>query len=116
MTKKKTTTKADDDLLLSIKANVINDMEALGLNPASYSIAVDLASTTLYEREKAYEAYKAHGSQQTTEDGKNNPYAVRLQSWNSQARACLTMLRLTPPYKRAEDINDTNDIDDILTT
>ena len=119
MAKKKTTTKADDDLLLSIKANIINDMEALGLNPASYSIAVDLASTTLYEREKAYEAYKENGSRQTTEDGKTNPYAVRLQSWNSQARACLTMLRLTPPYIKADGSETTDEpenLDDILTT
>jgi len=116
MTKKKNTTPTDDELLFDIKARLICDLNALGIDASLYTFAIDLATTTLYEREKAYEAYKAHGSQQTTEDGKNNPYAVRLQSWNSQARACLTMLRLTPPYKRAEDINDTNDIDDILTT
>lgn len=112
--KKKTT--PDDDLLFSIKANIISDLEALGVNPASYMLAIDLATTTLFEREKAYEAYKENGSRQTTEDGKTNPYAVRLQAWNTQARACLTMLRLTPPYIRAEDASDIEDTEDILST
>lgn len=78
------------------------DMVKCGIDPTCYGIAVKIASETLYEREQAYKAYIEAGALQATEKGTSNPYAVRLQSWNSQARACLTMLRLTPPYIRPE--------------
>lgn len=116
MARTKKTTPTDDEIMASIKARLIHDMTALGIDAGLYSFAIDNATETLFEREKAYQAYKDNGSRQTTEDGKNNPYALRLQSWNSQARACLSMLRLTPPYIRADDINDMEDVNDTLTT
>lgn len=76
------------------------DMVKCGIDPTCYGIAVKIASETLYEREQAYKAYIEAGALQATEKGTSNPYAVRLQSWNSQARAWLSVLRLTPPYIR----------------
>lgn len=86
------------------------DMVKCGIDPTCYGIAVKIASETLYEREQAYKAYIEAGALQATEKGTSNPYAVRLQAWNAQARACLSMLRLTPPYMRQETESDDTDI------
>lgn len=109
MARTKKTTPTDDELKNGIKAGIIKDLGALGINTDPYALAIDLTTETLFERARAYEAYKENGSRQTTEDGKTNPYAVRLQAWNAQARACLSMLRLTPPYKKAEEPDDLED-------
>jgi len=98
MPRKKTDTRAEHIERLAEELRA--DMVKCGIDPTCYGIAVSIASETLYEREQAYKAYIEAGALQTTDKGTSNPYAVRLQSWNSQARACLTMLRLTPPYIR----------------
>lgn len=80
----------------TITAELIDTMRQLGVNPEPYSIALRITAETIREREKAYEEYMDNGGRQTTEKGRSDATAVRLAAWNSQARACLSMLRLTP--------------------
>lgn len=107
MGRKKTDTRAED--VERIAEELREDMRKCGVEPDLYNTAVLLSAETLYERERAYCEYVENGATQTNVKGASNPYAVRLQSWNNQARACLTMLRLTPPYKRQQ--TDTDDAD-----
>lgn len=83
------------DRLTEIRTRLVADLERVGIDADLYSLAVDIAAETLLERERAYDAYVESGSTPVLE-GKNNPYAMRLAQWNSQARACLSMLKLTP--------------------
>lgn len=71
-------------------------LSRFGVNPKLYGIAIRITAETLYEREKAYDEYIAKGGRQTDDKGKSEATAVRLAAWNSQARACLGMLKLTP--------------------
>ena len=90
-----------------IKKCLINAMANVGLEPSLYMYAVDIATMTLLEREKVYALYLEY--EDNPEEGKPNPYDGRLRAWNSQARACLTMLRLTPPYIKAEAMDSEDD-------
>lgn len=80
----------------TITAELIETMRQLGINPEPYSIALRITAETLREREKAYEEYMENGGRQATDKGRSEATAVRLAAWNSQARACLSMLKLTP--------------------
>ncbi len=95
MVRRKTTT-SEDERIEEIKAELIDTMLHVGIDPVPYSIAIKITAETLREREKAYKEYMENGGSQVTEKGHSNPNAVRLASWNSQARACLSMLKLTP--------------------
>lgn len=80
----------------TITAELIETMRQVGINPEPYSIALRITAETLREREKAYEEYMENGGRQTTDKGRSEATSVRLAAWNSQARACLSMLKLTP--------------------
>ena len=84
------------DRLEEIQEELSTTMTSLGMNPEPYSIAIRITAETLLEREKAYEEYIQDGGRQVTEKGRSNPSSIRLTSWNNQARACLSMLKLTP--------------------
>lgn len=90
-----------------ITAELVSTLRGLGINPAPYSIAIRMTAETLRERQKAYEEYIENGGRQTTEKGRSEATAVRLAAWNSQARACLSMLKLTPWR-----VSLTNDMED----
>lgn len=79
-----------------ITAELIDTMRQIGINPEPYSLAIRITAETLREREKAYEEYIDNGGRQTNDKGRSDATAVRLAAWNSQARACLSMLKLTP--------------------
>ena len=85
-----------DTEIETIKKELIDTMLSVGIDPVPYSIAIKITAETLREREKAYKEYIENGSRQTTEKGHSDATAVRLAAWNSQARACLSMLKLTP--------------------
>ena len=90
--------------LEEIRARIIEDMKTAGVDAEAYGIAIEITTQTLFERERAYRDYIENGGEQVTDAGRSNPYAVRLSSWNSQARACLSMLKLTPVrYRPQED-------------
>lgn len=88
----------------TITEELVDTMCAIGINPKPYEIAIRITAETLREREKAYEEYMDNGGRQATEKGRSEATAVRLAAWNSQARACLSMLKLTPrrPYDKEE--------------
>lgn len=85
-----------DKELEKITAELVQSMRQCGIDPAPYSIAIRITAETLRERDKAYKEYMDNGSRQTTDKGRSDAKAVRLTAWNSQARACLSMLKLTP--------------------
>lgn len=87
---------SDEKRLEELRETLRNDMTQAGVKISAYDIAIEITAETLLEREKAYEAYINDGSRQVDERGRLNPYGSRLASWNSQARACLSMLKLTP--------------------
>ena len=104
---RKPTTKQTEKRIEEIREKLIEDMKTAGVNADAYGIALDITAQTLHERERAYKDYIEHGAEQVTEKGTNNPYAVRLSSWNSQARACLSMLKLTPVrYRPTEETTE----------
>ena len=80
----------------TITAELVSTLRGLGINPAPYGIAIRMTAETLRERQKAYDEYIQNGGRQTTDKGRSEATAVRLAAWNSQARACLSMLKLTP--------------------
>lgn len=80
----------------TITAELVSTLRGLGINPTPYSIAIRMTAETLRERQKAYDEYIENGGRQVTDKGRSDPSAVRLAAWNSQARACLSMLKLTP--------------------
>ena len=80
----------------TITDELIETMRQVGIVTDPYRIAIRITAETLHEREKAYEEYMENGGRQTTEKGRSDATAVRLSAWNSQARACLSMLKLTP--------------------
>lgn len=98
-------TKTEEKRLTEITEDLIADMTSIGIDTAAYKIAIRITAETLYEREQAYKDYIEDGARQINEKGtSSNPYAVRLQAWNSQARSCLYMLKLTPtPSRQNED-------------
>lgn len=77
-------------------AELVQTMRQIGIDPTPYGIAIRITAETLRERDKAYQEYMDNGGRQTTEKGRSEATAVRLAAWNSQARACLSMLKLTP--------------------
>ena len=100
---KKNATKTNKRLE-EIRARLVEDMKTAGVDAEPYAIAIDITAETLLEREHAYNDYIENGGGQVNEAGRSNPYAVRLSAWNSQARACLSMLKLTPVrYRPTED-------------
>lgn len=78
------------------KDRVIHDLKKAGINPDPYGLAIIITAETLFERRVAYDEYLERGGRNTTERGGSEASAVRLAVWNSQARACLSMLKLTP--------------------
>lgn len=94
--------KTDDERIEEIKHELIDTMLQIGIDPVPYSIAIRITAETLAEREKAYQEFMDNGGKQTN-NGKSEPAAVRLAAWNSQARACLSMLKLTPVRIREKD-------------
>ena len=86
----------DDTRMEEIKRELLDTMLQVGIDPTPYAIAIKITAETLTEREKAYQEYKESGGRQTNEKGGSNAAAVRLAAWNSQSRACLSMLKLTP--------------------
>lgn len=101
MDKKTKRTPPKGNRLEEIRAELVATMESVSIDPTPYRIAIAITAETLLERENAYKEYIENGSRQTEEGArastiKSNPYATRLCSWNAQARACLSMLKLTP--------------------
>lgn len=92
---RKNTTK--ETIINELQGQLMEDMKKAGVEVEPYAIAIRITAETLYEREQAYKEYVEDGSRQLNDKHNANPYAVRLASWNSQSRACLGMLKLTPP-------------------
>ena len=67
------------------KVRLIDTLLQIGVDPVPYDIAIRMTAETLRERDRAYRDYLKCEESRTT-----------VQSWNSQARACLSMLKLTP--------------------
>lgn len=74
-----------EDELELYKQRLIDTMLQIGVDPVPYDIAIRMTAETLRERDRAYRDYLKCEESRTT-----------VQSWNSQARACLSMLKLTP--------------------
>lgn len=68
-----------------ITADLVQTMRQCGIDPTPYGIAIRMTAETLQERDRVYQEYMLMGESRTA-----------LQSWNVQARACLSMLKLTP--------------------
>lgn len=96
--------------LNEIRKQLIFDLLDAGLNTLQYGFAIDLTVTTLYEREKAYNDYL----RAEKEGLKLSPYLARLQNWNTQARACLSMLKLTPTRNSRATATAAEDVDTII--
>lgn len=94
------------DRIEVVTEELVANMRQIGIDPTPYSIAIRIAAETLTEREKAYTEYMEKGGRQTTEKGRSEATAVRLAAWNSQARACLSMLKLTPWRVRPTETED----------
>ena len=77
-------TDIEDEIEL-YKQRLIDTMLQVGIDPVPYDIAIRLTAETLRERDRAYRDYLKCEESRTT-----------VQSWNTQARACLSMLKLTP--------------------
>ena len=91
-----------EDRLQEIKKQLTFDLLSAGLDVIQYGFAIDLTVTALYERERAYEAYK----KAEREGLRLSPYLSRLQAWTTQARTCLSMLKLTPTRKQRPTADD----------
>ncbi len=96
-------TKAEEKRLSEITDELISDMTSIGIEPGAYKIAIRMAAETLFEREQAYMDYIEDGARQVNDKGAANPYTVRFQAWNNQARSCLYMLKLTPTPSQNND-------------
>lgn len=113
MQTKKTLSKTSPELE-KIEKELVDTMKMLGINPEPYSMAIRITAQTLYERDKAYQAYLNDGGKLVNDNGKPNPIGIKLATWNAQSRACLSMLKLTPSKPRFDtgedpEANDSNE-------
>lgn len=98
------------DRLDEIRSKLRVDMIQARLDVTTFDYAIDITAETLLERERIFSLYMEH-EKTRTDLTTVNPFSSRLASWNSQARACLNMLKLTPTrYRPPEDPDE-----DILT-
>jgi len=81
------------DQIDGYKAQLVDMLVNLKIDPVPYEFAIRLTAETLRERDRAYLEYI---------NGVGN--VTRFTSLNSQARACLSMLKLTPVrvYEKAD--------------